>query len=340
VRIYPFFLPHAGCPHRCLFCSQWHSEAGEGRLPSPVGVADALDSMLPSRGDGEVAFYGGTFTLLPVEQQLAWLEAVTPFIRKGRVAGIRVSTRPDAMAAGVAEWLAGIGVTTIELGCQSFSAEVLRRSERGHDEQAAGNAVQQLRLAGLAVGLQLMPGLPGSNRAEAIASLTTALSLSPDFLRIYPAVVLRGTGLARLYLAGSYVPLSLEDAVDCCAEMLWHCRRAGVPVIRVGVQATPELDRGEALLAGPYHPAFGQLVRSRLWQRALRRGIALTGTRRVFVHPADLSDAIGHRRSNLEALHENFGEISLRADVALKPGEMALGGESFSLLNLSGFEGT
>jgi len=338
VRLYPFFIPHAGCPHRCLFCSQQQPGGGDEPL-SPAVVSGALEQMLPRCGDGEVAFYGGTFTLLPIAQQQAWLEAVAPFVRSGRVAGIRVSTRPDALAPGLAEWLAGLGVTTVELGCQSFAADVLHLAGRGHDEREAATAVCRLRRAGLAVGLQLMPGLPGGDRAEAMASLATALALAPDFLRIYPTVVLRDTGLAQLYLDGRYCPIPLEEAVDWCAEMLWHCRRAGVPVIRLGLQATPELDGGEALLAGPYHPAFGQLVRSRLWLRALLRGMAVTDAYLVAVHPAELADAIGHRRGNLCELQRRFSDFTLVPDSALPRGHLALNGQDFLLMNLSAYEG-
>lgn len=338
MRLYPFFIPHAGCPHRCLFCSQQQPGGGD-QPPSPAEVSGALEKILPCCGDGEVAFYGGTFTLLPEAQQKAWLEAVAPFVHSGRVAGIRISTRPDALLPGAAEWLAGLGVSTVELGCQSFSADVLRLAGRGHDERAAPMAVCRLRRAGLAVGLQLMPGLPGGDRAEALASLAKALALAPDFLRIYPTVVLRGTGLAQLYLDGRYCPVALEEAVDWCAEMLWHCRRAGVPVIRLGLQATPELDCGEAMLAGPYHPAFGQLVRSRLWLRALMRGLAATGARRVVVHPAELADVIGHRRGNFCELQRHFGDFTLAPDSALPRGHLALNGQDFPLMNLSAYEG-
>lgn len=298
-----------------------------------------MDRLLPRGGGGEVAFYGGTFTLLPAGEQQAYLEAVAPFVNSGRVAGVRVSTRPDALPAGAAAWLSGLGVTTVELGCQSFAADILRQSGRGHDERAAAVAVARLRHAGLAVGLQLMPGLPGGDRAEALASLAAALALTPDFIRIYPTVVLRGTALARLYLAGRFSPVGLEEAVDWCAEMLWRCRQAGTPVIRLGLQASPELDSGAALLAGPYHPAFGQLVRSRLWLRALERLLGATGDRRVALHPADLADAIGHRRSNLDALQRRFGDCTLQPHTELPRGHLALGGQHFSLLHLSAYEG-
>lgn len=312
MRLYPFFIPHRGCANLCVFCNQRRVSGFYGEL-EPAGVAQALESMLPAAGDGEVAFYGGSFSLLPGEVQEALLGAVTPFVRAGRVGGVRVSTRPDGLGPGQVAFLAEHGVRTVEIGCQSFDEEVLARSGRGHGAADAAGAVCRLREAGLAVGLQLMPGLPGADAAEALESLEKALAIAPDFLRIYPTVVFEGTALAELWRRGAYQPLELEAAVELCASMLVRCDRSGVAVIRVGLQGDADLDRGQGRLAGPYHPAFGQLVRSRLWLRALRQ-LLLRGEREVFVHPDDFSDALGHRRSNLISLQGLCPEYSLRGD--------------------------
>jgi histone acetyltransferase (RNA polymerase elongator complex component) len=336
VRVYPFFIPHAGCPHRCLFCQQQRT-SGQAAAPSPEEVGRGLEELLPSTGSGEVAFYGGTFTLLPEPLQRAYLERVGHFVHTGRISGIRVSTRPDALGERAVKFLAGMGVTTVEMGCQSFSAEVLNRSGRGHGAQEAEGAVERLRRIGLGVGLQLMPGLPGGDREEAKLSLERALSLRPDFLRIYPSVVLKNTPLENLYLSGDYRPLSLETAVDWCAELLWRCRRAGVAVIRMGLQGTPELDRGEGWVAGPYHPAFGQLVRSFLWLRAMEKGMEKVGLGAVEVNPADRADALGHRRENIVFLQRRFGNLAIIANPAVSREHLSFGGRIFPLAELAAY---
>ncbi len=325
MRIYPFFLRHAGCPHRCVFCRQ---ERSDGALypPEPGEVASALKSMLLAGGSaGEVAFYGGSFTLLPPRLQERYLRAVAPFRQAGEISGIRVSTRPDGLGAEAVEGLKRWGVTTVEVGCQSFDPEVLALSGRGHGPREAAGAVGRLRGAGMGVGLQLMPGLPGGDGTEALASLDLALSLHPDFLRIYPTVVLRDSALERIWLEGGYRPWSLEEAVATTAEMLRRCRRASVPVIRLGLQGTPGLDEGRSVSAGPYHPAFGQLVAGRLWLSAVLERAA-PGDRGALVHPHDLSDALGHRRCNLAALKERLGDFSLKADSGLPRGSFRLCG--------------
>ncbi len=310
MRIYPVFIPHAGCPHRCTFCSQ-EPLCSQAAPPTPDGVAAFLDAALPPRGGGEVAFFGGTFTLLDEELRRAYLDVAATFVRGGRVSGIRVSTRPDALCDKAVAGLRDGGVTTVEIGCQSFSDAVLLRAARGHESSAAEGAVMRLRAAGMAVGLQLMPGLPGGGREEALSSLEAALALVPDFLRIYPAVVLSGTLLEEAFRSGAYRPMDLDEAVDLGADMLWRCHQAGVAVIRLGLQASPELDDGMARVAGPYHPAFGQLVRSRLWLRALERCGSACDQNRAVVHPADYSDARGHGNGNLTQLKKRFGSFDI-----------------------------
>ncbi len=335
MRLYPFFIPHAGCPHRCSFCQQQET-SGQQEVFPPERVAAELSAMLAVGAGGQVAFYGGTFSALPGSLQDKYLEAVSPFLCSGQVSGVRISTRPDALADRQIDRLKQRGVATVEVGVQSFCDSVLENVNRGHGSAIVAPAVSRLRSAGLEVGIQLMPGLPGGSRREALASLRRALELKPDFLRIYPAVVLRGTPLADRYRAGEYRPFSLEEAVDCCAEMSWICRQAEVPIIRLGLQATPALDADGGVLAGPYHPAFGQLVRSRIWRRALDRA-ATTGADVAHVHPADAADAIGHRRDNMLYLNKKHAHFELKPSPGTQRGTLVFGGTSHVALDLAAF---
>lgn len=335
LRIYPFFIPHAGCPHRCSFCRQ-DQVGGRFSSPDPSAIAAQLEAMLAGQGGGEVAFYGGSFTSLPMEIQDAYLAAARSSLAVGRIDGIRVSARPDALGDKEVSFLRERGVSTVEVGVQSFSPEVLRRAERGHDPEAVFQAVLHLRRAGMKFGLQLMPGLPGGDRAEALRSLDEALALKPDFLRVYPTVVLHGTPLAEEYLAGRYQPPTLAAAVELCAEMSWRCRRREVPVIRWGLHNQPELTADGALLAGPWHPAFGQLVRAHLWLRGLTV-LAAKGVREVVVPTAEFSDAQGHRRNNLCSLRERYPDFILRAEPDLEPHTLRSAVGSMSLWFLSAY---
>lgn len=310
MRILPIFIPHAGCLHECVFCNQ-ASTSQVVSLPSSATVKALVDQALCSGRLNEVAYYGGSFTALPLELQESFLGLMQPYLASDDIGGIRLSTRPDAVDEETIKLLLAYGVTTVELGCQSFSEDVLRETGRGHTAGDAVRSAALLRQGGIDLGLQLMPGLPGGDRQEAYTSLEAALSLCPDFLRIYPTVVLGSTRLADLWHLGDYKPLDLEDAVDICADFDLICRQHAVPVIRYGLQANDDLD-GDAVLAGPYHPAFGQLVKSRLWHRVLQLLLA-DGNTAFKVHPADLSDAVGHRRSNLRNLASRSDHFSVQA---------------------------
>jgi histone acetyltransferase (RNA polymerase elongator complex component) len=321
VKIYPVFIPHAGCPHCCLFCAQ-ERIANQSAVPDAGEVAAWLEKTLPPRGDGEIAFYGGTFSLLPVARQEGYLAEAKRFVAAGRVSGIRISTRPDALGGSCLKRLKGSGVTTIEIGCQSFSPAVLMAATRGHTAADCLSAIRRCRQAEISVGVQLMPGLPGGDAQEALWSLRQALELKPAFMRIYPAVVIAGTKLAELWKAGCYRPWALDQAVDICADMLQICRFAEMPVIRLGLQHDEFLEAN--LLAGPYHPAFGQLVRSRLWRRALNN--VAPRVEQLVINPADLSDALGHRGENREWLAQHGAVVRLRPDQDVKRGFMRISG--------------
>lgn len=329
MKIYPFFLTMAGCPGRCLYCRQEVTAAAP--MVTTESVADELERKLPAGGVDEVAFFGGSFTFLPPEKQRALLAAVAPFIAVQRVRGVRISTRPDGLSAAAIEILRAGGVTTVEIGCQSFSPAVLHAAGRGHDTTAAEPALKRLRAAGIQVGLQLMPFLPGADAAEALDSLSQALALRPDFVRIYPVVVLRGTELAERWARGDYHAPDLDTAVECCADMLERCRAAAIPVIRLGLHGDRALTSGDGVVAGPFHPAFGQLVRSRLWRRAFLACCENATSAPFRVHPADLADAIGHCRENLLYLRRSLPQAHIVGDALLPRSILAVAAQVYPL---------
>lgn len=295
----------------------------------------------------EVAFYGGTFTALPRDDQHYLLQALQPLLSSGELRSLRLSTRPDAIDPTNALFLKTMGVRTVELGVQSMNDEVLALSGRGHSARDAERALRVLQEAGLEVGVQLMPGLPGDSEERSLVSLERVLALQPSFLRIYPTLVIAGTKLADLYREGSYLPQSLDQAVDLCKRMLLAARRAGVPVIRLGLQPTAELEAPGVLLAGPYHPAFGQLVESELWfdlMCDLAQGIP-EGSLVSFLAPAGrTSDLVGQGRRNLKRLAERHGVIvgKVREDATLGRDEITIrwgGGERCGNLTSFGLRG-
>jgi histone acetyltransferase (RNA polymerase elongator complex component) len=214
-------------------------------------------------------------------------------------------------------------VRTIELGVQSMDDRVLAASGRGHAAAASLSAIDCIKSNGVTVGAQLMPGLPGDRPASALNSLEQVISAGADFLRIYPTVVLAGTELARRYAAGEFTPLSLERGVLLCKLLLQRAMQAGVPVIRIGLQAEDGLDE-EHILAGCWHPALGQLVRSQLYADLLCRFVPPGQSVTVCCHPARLSDVVGMKRSNLLSQAGRGVQMQVVPDAALKKEEIAV----------------
>ncbi len=316
--IIPFFIPHSGCPHQCVFCNQ-KNITGQTKPVPPSAIPQKITEYLAVRGTANpahAAFYGGSFTALPFETQRAYLNAVQPFIHSGQIAGIRLSTRPDCITSGVLALLKEYRVTTIELGVQSMDDVVLARSGRGHTAADTVNAVALINSRDFLIGLQLMPGLPGDSAGTFMKTIDTVIGLKPDFVRIYPALVIEDTPLEDLYRSGRYIPLSLDDAVILCREALERFDLAGIDVIRIGLQPTEELDKTGTIIAGPYHPAFRQLVESSIlldkMRTALRERRGKTGTVTFHVNPRDLSAAIGQQRSNIKLLKKEFGVREIR----------------------------
>lgn len=314
------FVPHAGCPHRCTFCDQ-RSIAGAAAVPSGEEVAATLRAAAGSLGErmrsAEIAFFGGSFTAIPRGEMLRLLEAARPFLGPEGFAGIRVSTRPDAVDGEVLDILADFGVTAVELGAQSMDDRVLAACGRGHTAADVVRASGMLRARGFSLGLQMMTGLPCSDDAEARATADALIALRPDTVRIYPALVLEGTPLAALWRAGEYAPQTLESAMALCAGLLERFAQRGVRVIRLGLHDSPDLRR--SLLAGPHHPAFRELCEGNV---LLRRALAALesippGSVTLAVARGSASKMAGQRRANLAELETRGYRVKIREEEAI-----------------------
>jgi histone acetyltransferase (RNA polymerase elongator complex component) len=266
------------------------------------------------------------------------LTRASEWVDKGHLDGIRFSTRPDTVDPQTLDLIADFPVRCVELGAQSMDDEVLRQSRRGHTADDTTAAVQRLKAGGYAVGLQLMVGLPGDEEKRLLETARRIADLSPAFVRIYPTLVLEGSLLAKWYLEDRYRPLPLDEAVDLCMKLYRFMRRNAIPVIRTGLQPTEDLVTGRGLLAGPYHPAFGDLVQSACFlaavREALRRSPLLKDTIELRVHPRNISRAHGQRNANCAALRKEFGfsAVRVRPDLGLDEEMVAL--PEGSILNI------
>ncbi len=313
------FIPHEGCPHDCCFCNQ-RTIAGVQTPPTPSDVAAACERALQTLKDGtraRIAFFGGSFTAIDRDYMVSLLTAAQPFLQSGRFEGITASTRPDAVDAEVLSLLKRYGVTALELGAQSMDDRVLQAAGRGHTAADTAKAARLIRESGLSLGLQMMTGLPLDTDDGAKETAKALAALSPDTMRIYPTVVLRGTALEAMMQSGRYTPPMLADTVKLCAELLRFFEvDCAIPVIRLG------LHDGEALrqdvMGGGYHPALRELCEGHLYvntalsvltrERPCDRPVTLA------VAPSAVSKMIGQRRCNIHTLAQHGYTVRVCAD--------------------------
>ena len=311
-RILPLFIPFLGCPQQCVFCDQ-RRITGQASMVRGEDVKVTL-AALPDGAGYELAFYGGSFTAIPASLQEELLSAALPARERRAVSSIRISTRPDAVDEDVLLRLKRFGVGTVELGAQSMVDSVLARSRRGHTAADTRRSAAAVKEAGISLILQMMTGLPGSNDEKDLYTARELIALCPDGVRIYPTVILRGTELERLWKAGEYKEHTIEDVVRVCARILPMFEASGIPVIRLGLNPTEELSGGVAA-GGAYHPALGELVRSRILRQMAEELLDRSefGERVLLgVSPERVSAMTGQHRGNIDFLQEKYRVRELR----------------------------
>jgi len=312
--VIPIFIMNGGCPNRCIFCNE-RIAAGDFSPRITKSFFDArVESYLNWSKNRprqvEIAFYGGNFTGLPVATQTLLLSWAGNYIRKGVVHAIRISTRPDYIDDGKLDFLEAHSVRTVEIGVQSFNDEVLRLACRGHDADCARQALTLLKSRGFTTGIHLMAGLPGDTKESFTQTLEITASVKPDTARIHPVLVFKDTPLARQWQDGLYRPLGLEEAIDWCTLAWETLAPAGIRIIRLGLQITPEMASEGALPAGPLHRSLGSLVHGSVFYSAtlkLLSDVPQQARRLKFsIHPRDLSRFRGFRNKNTHAIKKLY----------------------------------
>lgn len=318
----PIFIPHLACPNGCTFCNQHVISATRTSpdIQTTHRMIQEAISTVAKEQTCEIAFFGGSFTGIEVEQMCAYLECASHY--RDRISGIRLSTRPDYITPEILDILQRYPVKTIELGMQSMDERVLQRCKRGHLPMDTVRAAAWIRERGFSLVLQMMIGLPGDSLESARQTARDATALKPDAVRIYPCVVLKDTELCREFRMGEYQPMSLDDAVEQCAQLRLLFEEHDVSVIRMGLFSEPGLS-GKDYVAGPYHPAFGELVENACYYKNL--SLALAGyenrqTVTVCVAKGELSKVIGQKRCNVTRLkaEKNIAKILIKEDPFLE----------------------
>ena len=321
--IVPIFIPHEGCPYRCIFCSQIDI-TGTRYKADKIHVLEVLKTYLGPNLNAsktrkcEVAFYGGSFTGLPKERQKKLLSVLRPFLDSGRIDSIRLSTHPLFIDSDRLDLIKANGVKTIELGVQSTSEQVLKKSGRPCSKLGLIKSVHLIKERNFLLGLQLMLGLPGDNESIFQNSVIDVVNMKPDFVRLYPTLVLRHTALFSMYEKGLYTPWSLERTLKSLKYAIKLFKQFNIPVIRVGVQ--PDRTLEENLVAGPFHPSLRYLVDCQLCLDSMVEkifSITRLPKKILFRVPKKLlSVYIGNKRENINYIKDRFGfkEVILRGE--------------------------
>ena len=322
--IIPIFVPHYGCKNDCVFCNQ-NKITG---MDKPIEITDldrqvkeyinwfndSIDSTV------EIAFYGGSFTGIDMKVQKELLIAANKWIEKGIVSSIRISTRPDYINTEILLNLKKYNVSTIELGVQSLDEDLLYKSKRGHSVNDVYNAVKLIKEMDFKLGLQMMIGLPGDTQEKSIKTAKKIIELEPNFVRIYPALIIKNTELESLYVTKKYIPLSLNRAVDICKDIYRLFRERNINIIRIGLQATDNIMKDKDLVAGPFHPSFRQLVESSIIKDHILEILGNINKNikqaLFYSHPSKLTALVGNRKSNISFIKSNYNinEIKIIGD--------------------------
>lgn len=319
-----FFVPMVGCPHRCSFCDQ-NFITGENGVPTPEEIEKTLKKAARElhgfAEKSEIAFFGGSFTMIPRELMISLLAPAKKWIDRKAFSGIRISTRPDAIDEEVLGVLKEYGVTSIELGAQSCNDEVLARNRRGHSFADTQKACELIKNAGFSLGLQMMTGMPGSSKEDDVLTAARFASLKPETMRIYPTLVLKNTLMAKWYENGEYTPQTVEEAAAECAELLDIFELYGIKVIRLGLHAEVSLE--DNLVAGPYHPAFREICESLRFRKKIAPMLTRLpkGSYILSVAPADVSKCTGQHKSNIEHWQSLGYDIKIVPDKKLNSGD-------------------
>ncbi len=308
----PIFIPHRGCPHDCAFCSQKkitgvETDITEGEVRSLISTF--LSTVNTENASVEIAFFGGSFTGMDMDIQEGFLKVAAEFYPQ--ISGIRLSTRPDYINPDVIALMKKYGVTTIELGVQSSNDNVLAMNDRGHTFEDVKNASKQICDAGITLGHQIMLGMYGSDPKLDRQTVEDVVALKPDCVRIYPVITLKDTKIHRYFDEGKYTPYTVETAAELAKWAVVRFRENEIEVIRMGLHSSEDLEGDANIVAGPYHPAFGEIVESLIYREKIEEQIALKGINEGVVEFAcpkcDVSKAIGHKKMNKTYFKEKYG---------------------------------
>lgn len=331
--IIPIFVPHEGCPHNCVFCNQDRITGLKDTVTTEIvrkTIDEYLETIKNKEATIEVSFFGGTFTAIREKKQREFLEIAKEYKDKKLINKIRLSTRPDAINDYILTYLKEYSVDIIELGVQSLDDEILRKAGRGHSVLDVKNASELIKNYGFILGHQIMPGLPGDTFETDIKTTKLSINMKPDICRIYPSLVIKDTPMEEMYYRGEYTPYSLDQAVEISGTMYELYRENNITVIRIGLQPTESINEGGDIVAGPFHPAFRELVEGSLISNLIIKNIKESDKLIININPKDISKLYSNKKKYFNMIKNK--DISVIQNPKIDRGSIELSVEDKNLI--------
>lgn len=325
--IIPIFVPQEGCPHKCVFCNQ-DKITGTQEVVTAQTVYDTVDEYLKTidknNATVELSFFGGTFTGIREEKQKELLKVAKEYKDKKLIDKIHMSTRPDYINEYILNYLKEYDVDIIELGVQSLDTDVLKASGRGHSIEQVKEASRLIKEYGITLGHQIMVGLPKDTFEKDINSVKKSIEMKPEIARLYPALVIKDTPMEVMYNNKTYIPYSLEEAVEVCKKLYVLYKDAGINVIRMGLQPTEEINLDGEVLGGPFHPAFRELVEGSLMVDQIRNQIKDTKQGKIIINPKDISKLYCNKKQYFKKLIEEGYKVNVETCDKINRGDFII----------------
>ena len=232
----------------------------------------------------ELVIVGGTFPFMPQDYQKNFMkkcfEALNGVDSSSlgeaqklnetsdiRCVGLTVETKPDYCKEAHVDLMLELGITRVEIGVQTLNENVYKNTNRGHTIDDVYQSFQIAKDAGYKIVAHMMPGLPGSNPQKDLEDFKKLFGdsrLKPDMLKIYPTLLLKGTGLAKLYEKGLYTPYPDEVFIDLLLEI----KKAVPSWVRI-MRIQREID-SEDILSGYKNGNIRQILQQKLKEQGLQ----------------------------------------------------------------------
>ncbi len=236
----------------------------EPTIQTPVEYSNNLDenNILSPASFEDASTFKTTSLLLSLNKSKEQNE--TAFVR---CVGLTIETKPDYCKMDHINLMLELGTTRIELGVQSLNDTVFKMVNRGHTVQDVYRAFYEARNSGYKIGAHMMPGLPGSSYEQDLndsKNLFEDERLKPDMLKIYPTLVVRNTGLYKLYQEHKYKSYSTKELVDLLVEI----KKIIPPWVRI-MRIQREIEAPD-IISGPKMGNIRQLVLEELKRQGIK----------------------------------------------------------------------